>query len=224
MITKFLFSCLAAGLFLMTPFSLSAQCPGACNCEPGAEGPIGAQGPDGPQGPIGPQGVTGPAGATGNAGLCCASGLPGFVNVYSQVAQTISPFGAPGDTVLFEGLNISSSHFDTSLASTTGSVVVLADGTYKIDYTAEGRVLTVPFVWTLGLYLDSALIPGSTFGNYDDEPLATSAAGSVIIDVSAGQAISLRSNSSAPFTLFSGVGVNPVTSASLKITVLSFGI
>ena len=216
-----------AGVILcISPQLLTASCPVVCDCKEGALGPIGPQGAAGAQGAQGDQGATGIKGDIGDVGPCCSTGIPDWANIYSQIDQVIGAFGALNDTVIFEGINGVSSGIDVSLASSTGAITFLKNGTYKIDYSAEGIVTSGgEFVWSLGLYLNGVLIPGSAFGGYNDDPseFAASTSGTVIIRALSGQVLLLRSNSTAPFNIVSsGVGINPVASATIKVTVLNY--
>jgi hypothetical protein len=145
-----------------------------------------------------------------------------LANLYSLLDQTI-PSGSP---VTFENTNaIVSADYDTSLASTTGQITFLKSGIYSIGFTVEGQ-LTPPFpsptpAWSFSLYLDGLSVPGACFSSFTLFPdeLTTTAAGTVIIPVNAGQVLVLRSSSTLPVSILSNVpgSIIPVTSVSLVI-------
>lgn len=200
-----------------------------CICPPGAQGPVGPQGSQGPVGPQGLQGVPGPQGAqgiqgtTGAQGPCCPGSSSSTLgtNVYSVMDQSIPSNGV----VLFESANVSSSAFNISLAPTTGQIAFLATGIYRISWTVEGQ-LTPPFpapvpAWSFTLFLDGSPVPGSTFSSFTlfpDEATST-AAGTVIIAVTAGQVLTLQSSSTLPVSIISTIpgSLFPETSASIVI-------
>jgi Collagen triple helix repeat (20 copies) len=201
-----------------------------CVCPSGPQGPAGPQGtqgvpgPQGNQGNVGPQGIQGVMGPVGPQGPCCQ--LPGgsttVANVYSVLDQSIPS----GGVVLFEAANVVSvSDFDVSLAPTTGAVTFLTTGVYHISWTVEGQ-LTPPFpapvpAWSFTLYLDGAPIPGSTFSSFTLFPdeATTTAAGTVIVSVAAGQVLTLQSSSTLPVSIVSTIpgSLLPETSSSIVI-------
>ena len=185
---------------------------------PGTPGITGATGPQGIPGTTGPQGIQG---LTGPQGPCCAlSGT--FVNVYSLLDQMV----APGSAVLMEGLNSTTISFDTSMTPITGSIVFSKAGIYEITWNVEGQ-LTPPYPtptpgWSMGLTLDSVLVPGSVFGAYLTGPgeISRATGNSVIIAVAAGQTLQLVNTSINYVNLVStafGSSV-PETAASVSIT------
>lgn len=195
----------------------------------GADGSIGPQGPEGPQGIQGAQGAQGPQGAEGAQGAqgpegpCCPV-VQAYANVYNEDAQTIAIFGNPGDTVLFNANNAVSIHFDLSLMSTTGEIRFLRSGTYSIEYTLEALLDDFNFpvpIWTFGLFLNNALVPGSVFGSFSFSPdiIMTHAGGEVIINVIAGDLITLKNTSTETVNIVASPlgSLFPTASASINI-------
>jgi hypothetical protein len=143
-------------------------------------------------------------------------------NVYSLLDQAV-PSGA---SVLFQNTNaIVAADYDTSLMSTTGAITFLKTGTYSIGFTVEGQ-LTPPFpspvpAWSFSLYLDGIPVPGGCFSSFTLFPdeLVTTAAGTVVVPVNAGQVLTLQSTSTLPVSITSSLSGStiPVTSASLVI-------
>lgn len=226
----------------MTLFSLNVYavdpsncCCTECICPPGPQGATGPQGnsglqgaqglqgPAGTPGSIGPQGVTGPQGVAGPQGPCCNNNVShSMANVYSLLDQAMFS----GASVLFENTNaIVLADYDTSMMNINGQITFLKSGIYSIGFTVIGQ-LTPPFpnptpAWSFSLYLDGLPVSGGCFSSFTLFPdeLTTTAAGTVVIPVNAGQVLTLRSSSTLPVSIMSSVpgSIIPVTSASLVI-------
>jgi hypothetical protein len=216
-----------------TVLPLQAQSGGCCCtdcvCPPGPQGSQGIQGLQGPiglqgaQGLIGPQGLQGIQGSTGPQGPCCPGqgSVISAANVFSLVDQSIPS----GGTVIFEDANVVTSDYDVSMAPITGAITFLNTGIYRINWTVEGQ-LTPPFpapvpAWSFSLYLDGLLVNGSTFSSFTlfpDEATST-AAGTVVIPVTAGQVLTLQSTASLPVSIISSIpgSLVPETSTSIII-------
>jgi len=213
----------------------SSCCCTDCICPPGPQGAVGPQGTTGIQGNTGLQGAAGISGLTGPQGAIGVQGLTGpqgpccnnfvissIANIYSLQDQSIDS----GENVTFENTNaIVSADYDTTLASTTGQITFLKSGIYSIGFTVEGQ-LTPPFpaptpAWSFSLYLDGVPVSGACFSSFTLFPdeLTTTAAGTVIVPVNAGQVLTLQSSSTLPVSIISSVpgSIIPVTSASLII-------
>ncbi len=227
-------SALSACLFCFQP-QTQAQPAGCCCtdcvCPPGTPGAQGPQGPQGIAGPTGTQGLTGPQGAqgiqgtpgaTGPQGPCCGTtGTTSAVNVYSLIDQAIPSAGI----VLFEQANVTSGNYDISTTPTNGEITVLTAGIYRLSWTVEGQ-LTPPFpapvpAWSFTLYANGVPIPGSTFSSFTlfpDEATST-AAGTVIVSLTAGTVLTLQSSASLPVSIISTIpgSLLPETSASIVI-------
>ncbi len=227
---------LAVTLFALNAYAANGCCCTDCLCPSAPQGAVGPQGPaglqgatgsQGPQGVQGPQGSQGPVGVQGPQGVqgpCCQSPLvsQSVANVYSVADKSI----LPGAAITFENTNeITAGDFDLSLMSTTGQITFLKTGIYSIAWMVEGR-LTPPFpapvpAWALSLYLDGVPVPGSCFSAFTlfPEELTRSPAGAVIIAVTAGQVLTLRSTSTLPISLISSIpgSLQPETCAAIVI-------
>jgi Collagen triple helix repeat (20 copies) len=165
-----------------------------CNRNQGLQGIMGPQGPagrdgrdglpghDGLMGPIGP---IGPQGPMGNCVNCpsepqpckCPAVCPiEFAQAYSIRDQTlaISPgFNQAGATVLYDTLKTATAGVDVSNISTTGEIVFNVSGWYEIGSGATGFLNPVPAplpVWTLSMFKNNVIIPGTTFSNIPLSP------------------------------------------------------
>jgi len=202
---------------------VEAQTSPCCSGAQGPQGPAGSQGPAGPQGLVGPQG---PQGAQGPEGPCCP-GVTDYINVYSNQDQTVAAYSNPGSTVLFELANQVSSDFDISLAPTTGQITFLRKGIYELSFTVTGLLVAFPFptpIWSFGLFLNGTLVPGSVFASFSLAPdiILTSAASSCIIQVNAGDVLTLRNTTLGAVNLISSAfgSAVPVNSSSLNATLI----
>jgi len=215
----------------------------------GAVGPVGPQGPAGQQGlqgQPGQNGSMGPPGPQGNQGQQGPQGVPGdcvecpcncdaneFAEVYSQVAQQLvaSPgTNMPGGTVLFENTIVATAGFDASLAASAGQLKVFKAGWYDVAAGMTGTLNPIPAplpVWTLSLFLNGAIVPGSTFSNVPLSPAQASneITADTFVYCNAGDVLSLANTSGAPVFLSAPtLGTNSQTnSAYLKCTVLRLG-
>lgn len=232
----FALAALSVMFFSSNAYSAEGCCCTDCICPQGTQGPLGPQGTTGPQGVPGLQGTTGLTGATGSQGPqgpqglvgpqgpCCASvsGTSSLANIYSTIDQSI-PSGA---LVLFQNANaITAADFDISQMNVTGEVMFLKTGIYRINWSVEGQ-LTPPYpdpvpAWAFSLFLDGIPVPGSCFSSFTLFPdeLTSTAAGIVIIAVTAGQVLTLQSTSTLPVSIISSIpgSLLPETSASLVI-------
>ncbi len=198
---------------------------------PGLMGPQGPQGVPGTQGAPGAQGIQGVQGLQGPAGICdcdeqrcqcCES----YLNVYAIPPQLLTAFGGISDTVVFQGNNaIVAADFDITQMGVDGSIKFLKAGTYVINWGAEAKVAQpipdpVPS-FSLGLWLNNVLIPGSVISGYTQAPGDDTlhVTGEVIIDIPANAILKLRNASTNGISLTPDtVGVIfPVTIASLNI-------
>ncbi len=210
----------------------------------GNDGPIGPQGPTGPMGPQGNQGTQGPQGIPGQTGPQGPQGLQGtpgkdceprphtdcccerYLNVFAVPPQLLTPFGNPGDTVIFQNQNaVSPGDFDLTMMGVDGSVKFLKSGVYYMSWGAEAKVqppIPAPTPsFSFGLWLNNVVVPGSVLSGYtqasNDDTLHIS--GDVSLVVNAGDVIKLRNASSlsvdmTPNTI--GI-VFPVVIATLNV-------
>lgn len=213
----------------------------------GSAGPQGPQGNDGPPGPIGPQGQTGqnglpgpmgpqgPQGIAGPQGLQGLQGVPGqdcscesaYLSIYSLTDQTsISPNGSPFMELV--NSNSGASDWDISLAPSTGEVKVMKHGIYTVQWGFDGRLAPpYPFPvpsWSLGIFRNGVLLPGSTSGGFSITPddLIVHNSADFIIELFANDVIKMVNTSKLPLDgLTSPTGTNaPVAVARLNLTKL----
>lgn len=196
----------------------------------GNSGLVGSKGIDGPIGPTGFQGPTGPEGAAGAQGLrgeqgpCGPANFGVYANVFTNLNQTINALGSLGDTVVFEANNaVSVSSIDISSAAITGDILFLESGIYSIYFTVEAILQVFKFpepIWSFGLFLDNALLLTS-FASYSFSPVIplTHTGGEVIVEIQAGQKISLKNTSQFACKLVGNPygTLVPNTSASINI-------
>lgn len=206
----------------------------------------GAQGIQGPQGIQGIAGPVGPAGAIGLQGVQGPQGVPGqdckcephpkeccdaeFAEVYSTMNQTLlaSPgTNLPGQVVLFENTVYTTSNIDVSLAASSGAVKVNKAGWYDVATGICGALnpIASPLpVWTLSVFKNGVLIPGSSFAcmTISPEQKANESVADVFVHLSVGDVLSLANTSTATINLSSPtLGTNvSVNSSYLKITLL----
>jgi len=195
----------------------------------GNAGPLGPQGNDGvigPQGVSGPQGPQGVQGPQGSTGPCCP-GIVSYANVYSTSSQILIPADGIASRVLFEANNAVTSDFDISLAGINGEILFLRNGTYSLQFSVEALLDIFEFpvsIWTFGLFLDDVIVPGSVFGSFSLSPdnIMTHAGGEVIVDVAAGQVLTLKNTSTLPVNLVaSPLGSRfPTACASVNIHIV----
>ena len=201
---------------------------------PGLQGPQGIQGVPGAQGIPGQMGAQGPQGLQGIPGVCKPEDCQGsgsgacerYINVYALPPQILTAFGGGADAVLFQGTNaMSAGDFDTSNASSNGSIKFLKAGIYCINWGAEAKVsqpipLPVPS-FSFGLWVNNVIVPGSTLSGYTQAPGDDTLhiSGEVIIQMKINDVLILRNASSNNVDLTPNtVGIQfPVTVANLNI-------
>jgi hypothetical protein len=198
---------------LLCASQLSAECCPVC-----PPGPQGQRGPQGIQGVIGVDGIQGVVGPQGIPGPCCESQIA-YANLYSTNPQALAAQGDPASIALFEGANlVTAPYFDVSSASTTGEIIFLQTGVYFIDWRADGIVtdfsLPVP-TWTIGLFQNGVLVPGSNFGA--PESLISNTGGGVIIKATAGDIFHLENTTPVAITL---IGDPSLLNTSISVSVI----
>lgn len=200
---------------------------------PGPQGQAGLNGNVGAQGPAGLQGVPGQQGIQGIPGDCvecpCSCDVE-FAEVYSQVSQQLKASlgtGLAGGLVLFESTIYSTSNIDVSLAASAGTIKVMKAGWYDIAAGMTGTLNPIPAplpVWTLSLFLNGVIVPGSTFSNVPISPAQASneITADTLIHFNVGDVISLANTSVADVFLSApSLGTYAQTnSAYLKIMLL----
>jgi hypothetical protein len=193
------------------------------NPNQGPQGVQGIQGIPGPIGPIGPQGVQGLQGLSSIASS-------EFAEVYSQANQTLSPslaLNMPGQIVLFENTIYNTSNIDVSQAATTGKIVFNLPGWYDVATGICGFLASLPSPlpsWTLSLFKNGILVPGSTFANQTISPEQQSneIVADVFVHFAAGDYLQLASTSTGIVKMQAPtLGTNaPASSAYMKIVLL----
>jgi hypothetical protein len=206
----------------------------------------GCTGPQGPQGVPGLQGVPGPQGEPGNVGPQGIQGTPGpqglqglqgnagedcgcetaYLSLYTIDDQVIPSLGSP--FLDLENANSGPLDFDITSASINGEIKVLHHGIYAIEWSFDGR-LTPPYpfpvpAWSLGIYKNGILIPGSTSASFSLSPdeLVVHDSASFIKEIDAGDIIKLVNTSLLPITAESvptGT-IFPVVSARINLILL----
>ncbi len=199
--------------------------------QPGQSGQNGAQGPMGPQGPQGEQGIQG---VPGNCVECpCSCEEPQFAEAYSQVNQDLKFSPGPnlaGGIVLLENTIVATSAIDASQAAVTGSFTVNIAGWYDITAAMTGTLNPIPAplpVWTLSLFLNGNIVPGSTFSNVPLSPAQASneISADIYVYLNVGDTIWLANTSTADVFLSAPtLGTNAQTnSAYVKVQLLRAG-
>lgn len=153
-----------------------------------------------------------------------------YAEVYSTQAQTLSPstgVNLPGQVCLLENTIITTANIDVSQAKTTGVITFNKSGWYDVATGICGALNPVPTplpVWTLSLFKNGILVPGSTFANLTISP--TQQANEIVADVyvhfNKGDKLTLNSTSTLPVFLSSptlGTNARP-SSAYMKISLL----
>lgn len=216
-----------------------------CCCIPGPMGPTGPQGPQGTSGPQGipgqtgvqgPQGLQGEAGPAGPQGPQGPQGIPGeccdteFAEVYSIVTQTLTASPGPnlsGQVVTLKNTIFATSNIDVSMAAINGKVTINKAGWYDVATGLCGSLNPIQSplpVWTLSLFKNGVIVPGSTFANMtlSPEQKANEIVADVFVHCNIGDVLELANTSTSPVSLTApSLGTNAQTnSAYLKITML----
>lgn len=198
--------------------------------QPGQNGQNGAQGAVGPQGP---QGLQGLQGIPGDCVQCESKADVEFAEAYSQLPQELSPSlltNMPGGVVLLENLIVATTNIDASQAGSLGKFIINKAGWYDVAAGMTGTLNPIPAplpVWTLSLFLNGVIVPGSTFSNIPLSPAQGSneITADTFIYCNVGDVLTLANTSTAPVFLSAPtLGTNAQTnSAYLKIQLLRSG-
>ena len=203
-------------------------CNGGCNCNRNANcnnvtivrGPIGPTGPQGPRGVQGPQGPTGavgpqgPVGATGAVGPQGPTGATGAVGPQGPTGATgaVGPQGPAGtnDAVYATStvatiaagsiipIALTTATPDTSMSVTDNAVNITEAGSYLVSYYVDGSVATDEFV--TALYLNGTQVPNESIVQSNS---AGAASKTIVLNLSAGDTLSLYNTSATEATLSS---------------------
>jgi hypothetical protein len=153
---------------------------------------IAATRPGGGAGIAGPRGPAGLPGAPGNVGPVGPAGQPNYAYVYNETPESILiesniPFDSNGELVGF-----------THTAG-AAEITVTNAGTYRVD-----SVVSATEPDQVGLFLNGVVVPGSIYGSGAGTQQNS---GQVIVDLFAGDQLTLRNDTSAAaFTLSSNIG------------------
>lgn len=203
----------------------------------GLQGQPGQPGQNGAQGPLGPQGAQGLQGIQGVPGDCvqceAEAAVAEFAEAYSQLPQDLAPslgLNQPGGVVLLEKLIVATANIDASLVGTQGKFKILLAGWYDIAAGMTGTLNPIPAplpVWTLSLFLNGSIVPGSTFSNIPLSPAQGSneITADTYVYCNVGDVLTLANTSVADVFLSApSLGTNAQTnSAYLKIQLLRAG-
>lgn len=164
---------------------------------------------------------------------CCDNNLqsPQFAEAYSIQTQTIaaSPgFNQPGGSILFENALYATSGIDISQAGINGQIKINQSGWYDVAAGITGALNPIPSplpVFTVSLFQNGLIVPGSTFSNVPLSPAQQSneITADTYCHFNAGDMISLANTSTAPVFLASPtIGTNAQTnSAYIKLVLLA---
>jgi Collagen triple helix repeat (20 copies) len=213
---------------------------------PGAVGPMGPKGDQGAIGPMGPQGLQGEMGIQGPQGIpgscvnCNSTPVPPvpppfgsnaeFAEVFSKVPQTLaaSPgVNQAGGIVKLENTIYNTTNIDVSNAAINGQVKINLAGWYDVATGICGTLnpIASPLpVWTLSLFQNGVLVPGSTFANQTISPEQQSneIVADVFVKCAVGDVLTLANTSVSPVLITSpvlGTNAQP-SSAYMKISLL----
>ncbi len=153
-----------------------------------------------------------------------------FAEVYSSLSQQLSASPGPslsGQVILLEQTIHSTANIDVSQAAASGRIYVNKAGWYDVVLGACGGLNPVPSplpVWTVSLFKNGALVPGSTFANIPISPEQKSneSLTDVFVHCNAGDYLEISNTSTATVFLNSptlGTNATP-NSATLKISML----
>jgi Collagen triple helix repeat (20 copies) len=199
----------------------------------GQAGQNGMMGPQGATGPQGPQGLQGPQGIPGDCVECEGENVAEFAEVYSQKSQELIPSpgpNLPGGIVIFENTIVTTTNIDTSQAASLGQLKINLAGWYDVAAGMTGTLNPIPAplpVWTLSLFVNGVIVPGSTFSNVPLSPAQASneITADTYVYFNVGDVVSLANTSVAEVFLSAPtLGTNAQTnSAYLKLELLRAG-
>ncbi len=110
-----------------------------------------------------------------------------YAEIYSQMSQTLSAStgpNLPGQVILLENLIVATSNIDTSTAAVDGKIKINLTGWYDVATGICASLNPIPNplpVWTMSLFRNGILIPGSTFANVPLSP--TQVSNEIVADV-----------------------------------------
>lgn len=151
-------------------------------------------------------------------GSCCPL-YGSCTNVFTNKPQTI----LPGQSVAMEGINVQTEDTDCCITDLNGFVSFTKPGFYKICWSVEGRShLPTADLWSFGLILDNAIVPGSVHGNFRSDASSQKVGGGVIFFIETGQILSLINTSSNIVNLIAQDenSAEPLCPATLSISLV----
>ena len=196
----------------------------------GPQGVQGQSGSDGIQGPTGQQGLQGAEGPIGPQGLPGVAANSEFAAVYSVLPQTLLPstgLNLPGGYTVFENTVVATAGIDVSAASSLGEITINVAGWYDVASGICGALNPLPSplpCWTLSLFKNGTIVPGSTFSNQavSPEEQSNEITADVFVLFAAGDKVRLASTSTNKVILSSPIlGTNAqVNSCYMKLNLL----
>lgn len=160
----------------------------------------------------------------------CDCPAPEFAEVYSTTAQTLSAspgLNMAGQIVILENTIFATSNIDLSQSALNGKVIINRAGWYDVYTGMCGALnpISSPLpVWTLSLFKNGVIVPGSTFANMtlSPEQKSNEVVADVFVHCDAGDFLELANTSSAQVELTApSLGTNAQTnSAYLKVVLL----
>lgn len=187
--------------FLIPQGATGPQGPQGPQGVPGLTGSTGAQGDIGPTGPQGVQGVAGPVGPTGPQGIQGEIGPTGPVatvsygGLYDNTAETLVLTGGAVTVPLLNAMPSSDISAGTSLLNIENT------GVYEIDYMIIGSS-GADGDYTFSVTNNGTEILGSAISKAFDIGDETQLVGSIIVNLTAGDAIALSLSSTATDATF----------------------
>lgn len=134
---------------------------------------------------------------------------PEFAEVYSSIGQSLAASpgpNVPGQFAMLEQTVYATANIDVSLAATQGKVGVMKSGWYDVatGICASLNPIASPLpVWSLSLFKNGSIVPGSTFANMtlSPEQKANEIVADVFVHLLAGDYLQLANTSTAPIEL-----------------------
>lgn len=157
-------------------------------------------------GPTGPTGATGPTGPTGPAGQ---STVVAFGSKYDT---TETPISLTQDVQTTLTLN-TNGILSNITSSSTSSLTIVDDGTYKIDYQFQGSSSAAGTL-TLEVTKNATSVSNSTISKSVTASTDETLTGSIIIDLQSGDEIGLTLESSVAAT------VTPTSGTSTYLNII----
>lgn len=182
----------------------------------GAIGPTGLAGNTGaigPTGPTGSNGITGPTGATGLAGSNFVPYFNSWNVAPTQVVQA-------GSLIVFQaGMFFTSAY---TFASNSSLITVASEGTYKISFgiNIQANTQNTPQPIAYSILINGNETLNSVFGQTITDSNSTETTlftGEAIIEILAGQTISIRNSSALANTLIGTSGTKIIQNSYLLI-------